>query len=145
MAKGRVRAERERKELKTCPEHVQITAWIEPGGEDAMVVARREDGEFLGSATLVVRSGRVSYIRVPNQEFRRCGIATKIYEAASKFACDVLNKPLRSDSIRSAEADGFWKKQEQKGRVTRVIDREGWAGREVDHYTFSCPPPRSLR
>lgn len=65
---------------------------------------------------------------------RRQRIGTSLYERAAKVACKEYGIPLASDTSRSAMADGFWKKQEAKGRAVRINDR----------YVLTCPSPASL-
>ena len=99
----------------------------------------------------------VTHIEVA-REARRQGIATKMYELAARTACDVFKKPLASDTARSGAAEGFWEKQEQKGRA-RLVNLKGMDDDEFfdedeeypddpeerDYiYVLTCPPPKSL-
>lgn len=64
----------------------------------------------------------VAYIEVePPYRQRRWG--TKLYEEARALTCD-LGKPLSSDATRSEFSEGFWRKQQAKGRA-RCIPGEG--------------------
>jgi hypothetical protein len=46
----------------------------------------------------------------------RCGLGTKLYEAAARHLCK-RGLRLASGEIRSYAADGFWQKQTRKGRA----------------------------
>jgi hypothetical protein len=37
-----------------------------------------------------------------------------------------MTLPLESDESRSVSSQGFWKKQEDKGRATCVLKEQGW-------------------
>jgi len=70
--------------------------------------------------------------------YQRRGIATQLYEAAARYACE-FGQPLSSDITISAAARGFWEKQERAGRaMRRKLDR----GDEV--FVLSCPASASL-
>ncbi len=51
-----------------------------------------------------------------DEDHRRCGVGTKLYTAAAKYGC-AHGTPLASDTLRSVDSQGFWAKQEQKGRA----------------------------
>lgn len=85
-----------------------------------------------------------------NATVQRCGVGTKLYEAAAQFGCTQLGAPLRSDYGRSAAAQSFWEKQVKKGRATCAKwiageveapdTRESAYGRgNCDHYVLTCP------
>jgi GNAT superfamily N-acetyltransferase len=73
-------------------------------------------------------------------EYRKRGVATRLYEAAAKLSCKKYNLPLASDETRSPEADSFWRKQAAKGRARAVPETEDTG----DYYILSCPAPPSL-
>lgn len=87
-----------------------------------------------------------------NPKYRKCGIGTKLYEAAAAYACEV-NRQLHSDESRSAAAQGFWAKQESKGRAycaSLDVDRNprdpetearGRGGCQYYVLTAPCPKP----
>lgn len=68
-----------------------------------------------------------------SKRMRRTGIATRLYERAALAACR-LGKPLASDVVRKPGAQGFWAKQERKGRATRFKQR----------FVLHCPVPKTL-
>ena len=81
---------------------------------------------------------RVARIDV-DESVRRQGIGTKLYERAAKVACEArYGKPLASDTSRSPLSEGFWRKQERKGRAQRDYISNSF-------YVLSCPAPRSLK
>jgi len=53
---------------------------------------------------------------VVKQEYRRCGLGTKLYERAMQIACE-QGLRLASDELRSDMSEGFWKKQTDKKRA----------------------------
>jgi hypothetical protein len=53
---------------------------------------------------------------------RRCGIGTKMYERALQLACE-LGLPLASGHSRTPASEGFWRKQERKGRARCVSQK----------------------
>jgi GNAT superfamily N-acetyltransferase len=85
------------------------------------------------------------------EDYRRCGFGTKLYEAAAAWAC-TQGREFRSDLIRTASSDGFWRKQAAKGRAVcapatkaawreatgegLVFERGGCA-----YYTLTAPCP----
>lgn len=89
-----------------------------------------------------------------NPGFQRCGIGTKLYEAAAKFGCE-NNAPLQSDTHRTDQSQGFWAKQAAKGRAKclRTVNefptrpdypspKYGRGG--CSQYALTCPAPASL-
>ncbi len=95
-------------------------------------VARLGVGD-VGRGNMMVRSINVA----PGSQ--RQGVATGLYERAAKIACKTFGAPLASDQHRTPRADAFWKKQEAKGRATRVDD-----SKYGDYYVLACPAPKSL-
>jgi murein DD-endopeptidase MepM/ murein hydrolase activator NlpD len=51
---------------------------------------------------------------------QRCGVGTRLYERAAARGCN-KGLLLRSDSWRTPASEGFWKKQEKKGRARCVV------------------------
>jgi hypothetical protein len=98
---------------------------------------------------------RVTHIEV-NEDARKCGIGTKLYEQAAKVSCKTFKQPLHSDIERSKAADGFWQKQVRKGRATCVkpqvpfnedaFDETPTQGRSgcYQYALKQCPAPASL-
>ncbi len=137
----------------------QITYTLEVGDSYKKEIFVNAQGEFNSVGSLDAHIDNddrfsVNLISV-SQKFRRCGIATKLYEMAAKYACD-NNMQLKSGVARSAMADGFWAKQVQKGRATCAkaipkseaeyaerrsrTDNGPLVGRRgCDHYVLSCP------
>lgn len=77
---------------------------------------------------------RVGSVHV-EEEFRRRGVATKLYEAAARAACQRA-EPLASLAMNrepTALSNEFWRKQQRKGRVDVV------AGRDGPTYIVRCP------
>jgi hypothetical protein len=75
----------------------------------------------IGKVSAVTSGSRDQYLdvysaRVPDPG---CGVGTRLYEALAREACD-RGVRLRSDSSRSTYSEGFWKKQEGKGRAEQV-------------------------
>lgn len=65
---------------------------------------------------------QVSWVKVDDR-IRRCGVATRLYEAMAKLACDA-GGVLSSDVLRKPAAEAFWRKQVAKGRA-RCVRRAG--------------------
>lgn len=64
----------------------------------------------------------VGYVEV-EPPYRRRRWGTKLYEEARAMTCEI-GKPLSSDITRSEFSEGFWRKQEEKGRA-RCVPGEG--------------------
>lgn len=76
-----------------------------------------------------------------DEEHRRSGVATKLYEAAAQEACR-RGAPLASlQRDPWAFSNAFWQKQEKKGRV-QVFGEPG-SDRQTA-YVLPCPAPASL-
>ena len=86
-----------------------------------------------------------------DEDYQRCGLGTKLYEAAARWAC-ASGRQLRSDEVRSAASDGFWRKQAAKGRAvcapatkTDWRERTGpgviWERGGCAYYTLTTPCP----
>ena len=86
---------------------------------------------------------------------RRAQVATRLYAAAAKMACEKYDAPLASDTYRTAASDAFWQKQVRKGRATCLAasdhtqypksDDEPTFGRSgCKRYILSCPAPATL-
>lgn len=85
------------------------------------------------------------------EDYRRCGFGTKLYEAAAAWACK-QGREFRSDDVRTASSDGFWRKQAAKGRA-RCVPATSKAWREAHgsglvferggcaYYTLTAPCP----
>ena len=90
----------------------------------------------------------VEYIEVKKREAR---IGTRLYEVAARMACEEYGEPLASGFIRTEPAEGFWSKQESKGRAEQR-PYDGFSSDELDEdtnnrdtfYTLTCPAPTSL-
>lgn len=106
--------------MPSCPsyriEHrAEKNSWGNPTGHKLRAVT--SDGQTLGWAD-VGDAGKnliVSMIEV-SRAYRRCGVATRLYEAAATLGCR-SKKPLMSSWTRSRAADEFWRKQVAKGRA----------------------------
>lgn len=114
------------------------------------------NGESVGRAIVVYGNSvpYVSDIRV-SPKLQRCGVGTKLYEQAARFACKTFREPLHSDVERSAMSNRFWQKQVEKGRAVCVaktgapdISVPDWmatTGRGgCTRYRLSCPAPTDL-
>lgn len=93
---------------------------------DDVVIEARQHGQRVG-VILANHVGdplglQVSWIKVDDR-LRRCGVATRLYEAMAKVACDA-GGALSSDVIRKPAAEAFWQKQVAKGRA-RCVRRAG--------------------
>lgn len=71
----------------------------------------------------------VTHVNAINVTDKRCGIGTRLYEHAAKIACREFGAPLASDVQRSGFAQGFWKKQVDKGRAKCVVKTDASATR----------------
>jgi hypothetical protein len=101
-----------------------------------------------------IRIGRDKYTKVAYAEVLHPGkgIGTKMYEAASRYACR-QKAPLASGKLRTRFSQGFWTKQLVKGRSSCVVKRGGvrltddfaFKGRwSCGQFALPCPAPKSL-
>lgn len=94
-------------------------------GDDVVVEARigpQRFGVITANHVGDPRGLQVSWIDV-DPGIRRCGVATRLYEAMAKVACDA-GGVLSSDAIRQPTTEAFWRKQVAKGRA-RCVRRAG--------------------
>lgn len=113
-------------------------------GEEVGFIAVMLNAEVDGVPAAVISTIHV------DEDVRRKGIATRLYEIAAEEACK-RGRVLRSDEELSDEAMGFWKKQYGKGRAWwhedpfwEDIERQGEEWFPGDYFSLPCPPPRSL-
>ena len=144
LAKPSTPSSRSRSRHTTKPKRATIDLQIEDaseGNRPGYRITAYENGNRIGA--IVVRQHRwiqgspfgVEHIYANRL---REGIGTRLYKAAADEACR-RGSPFMSDMERSPEADGFWRKQEMKGRAskktTMLVDTE------VDFYLVGCPAP----
>jgi GNAT superfamily N-acetyltransferase len=90
------------------------------------------------SAKPYSRTIRNQFLRVEGIEveppYRRCGVGTRLYEAAAKLACE-RGEVLSSDVNRSVDSQGFWTKQVARGRA-RCVEPTEIRTREDSQYAF---------
>jgi hypothetical protein len=94
-------------------------------GDDVVIEARdnfRQVGVIAANHVGDPLGLQVSWIKVDDR-LRRCGVATRLYAAMAKVACDA-GGVLSSDVIRKPAAEAFWQKQVAKGRA-RCVRRAG--------------------
>lgn len=94
-------------------------------GDDVVVEARigpQRFGVITANHVGDPRGLQVSWIDV-DPGIRRCGVATRLYAAMAKAACDA-GGVLSSDVLRKPAAEAFWRKQVAKGRA-RCVRRAG--------------------
>jgi hypothetical protein len=102
-------------------------------------------GRYAAKSLLVVESIDVS------GDVRRCGVGTKLYEAAAKLACS-RGLRLASDTFRTEASDGFWAKQVAKKRavcsepsIFAIINPQMAVGRSgCRYYTLKRCPATTL-
>lgn len=89
------------------------------GLDPDVILAAYQEGKGVGELELRASSRKgyavVSYV-VTEPSARRCGVGTRLYEAAAKWACR-RDLRLASDNIRSANSECFWRKQKARGRA----------------------------
>jgi GNAT superfamily N-acetyltransferase len=98
----------------TCPAFTLRTAYE---GASSRFRVFDEAGALAGSL-VTLRAGKrlkVDLITV-EQKYRRCKLATRMYEAAATYACR-HGHALQSDTLRSVASHAFWAKQAAKGRA----------------------------
>lgn len=83
-----------------------------------MTVGVRHVGRLMTSVQ--GNSLEVTSIAIDDPNQRRCGLGTKLYEAAAKWGCERGLK-LTSDVLRSTDSQGFWEKQVKKGRARCMV------------------------
>lgn len=107
-----------------------------PGGDDLSIFMAYAGRKPVGRIHLkdLVRIKAVTWIEV-DPEYRKRGVATKLYEAAARAACNE-GKSLASDTTgnRAPSTEAFWRKQLAKGRAEHREDR----------IVLFCPAPSSL-
>lgn len=110
---------------KTCP-RLRFTA--EQLGKNVCIAATGGKSKTkYGEICLSPRDGRLKVGWVGITEFEdkdkqppmRCGIGTRLYEQALRYACK-RNTPLCSDMERTKCSDGFWQKQVGKKKARSV-------------------------
>lgn len=81
--------------------------------------------KLLGEAELTPRGDKleVSFIET-NEDYRRCGVGTRLYQAALAEACQ-RGLRLASDTTRTPMSEGFWAKQVRKGRASCTSTGDG--------------------
>jgi hypothetical protein len=84
-------------------------------------------------------TAQVGYIAV---EKLRCGYGTKLYEKMQQIACENRRR-LVSDRLRSAMAEGFWKKQFRKGRARCIPNGVKYRCKRYEMIEI-CPKDSSL-
>ena len=81
-------------------------------------------------------SGMAEYLRVESvnvmPSYQRCGVGTQLYTRAAELARE-LKMPLYSDTARTAASQGFWEKQERKGRAKCAKKGRGAAKINMNH------------
>lgn len=80
------------------------------------------DGRHVGRLMTSVQGKalEVTSIAIDDPDQRRCGLGTKLYEAAAKWGC-THDLKLTSDVLRSVDSQGFWEKQARKGRARCMV------------------------
>ncbi|UCC74968.1 MAG: GNAT family N-acetyltransferase [Gemmatimonadota bacterium] len=112
----------------------------EPDADGCIYVSTQSvAGTDIGGLTMCpTRHGtmRVGWIAVKPM-FRRRGVATQLYQAAAREACE-RGRPLESDRRLARGSLAFWRKQVRKGRATLRDDPDGRT------YALKCPAPSDL-
>jgi hypothetical protein len=127
-----------------------------PSPSVVLLRAINADGGTIGEMDLALRKtarGRFAQVTYAAAKVTGAGIGTKLYEYAARVACRE-RAPLMSDAYRTKYSQGFWEKQDRKGRATCAVRSGGkklssnfeitgeW---ECGRYALRCPAPRSLR
>lgn len=92
-----------------------------------MTVGVRRIGRLMTSVQ--GNSLEVTSIAIDDPNQRRCGLGTKLYEAAAKWGCERGLK-LTSDVLRTTDSQGFWEKQTRKGRARCLVGAPAKASTE---------------
>jgi hypothetical protein len=121
---------RRAKPPKVCPV-LNVKCGQAPAGYIFCEVKAVGFKEPIAAMELTSRSGflGVDFIEVYEQKLARCGVGTKLYEAALRQACE-RGLVLASDTSRTNASEGFWKKQARKGRADCV--RKDFGGHRLD-------------
>jgi GNAT superfamily N-acetyltransferase len=87
-------------------------------GEVRITVTSPDGWAEYGAMHLVSRGRKYLEIKsvLVSALLRRCGVGTRLYEAAAVLACD-KRRVLRSDSRRTMYSQAFWEKQVRHGRA----------------------------
>lgn len=86
--------------------------------------------------------GRVAYkvMRIDvDIEYRRKGVATKLYEAAANEACRRRSRLASTERNPGAHSTDFWKKQVAKGRAKAIPVRGADPDRYTQYLLLDCP------
>lgn len=97
----------------------------------------------------------IEEIKVPRASEHRQRYGTRLYEHGARHACAASGRGLVSDYRRSDAAEGFWRKQVEKGRARCMMkQRPGFRYDPKTHemkphwpcfmYELLCPVPASL-
>jgi len=114
-----MKAKRKRRRLgdsgEACPVYaITVEPFKDNSGADAVA---RIGGKRVGAVTAML--DRVSFqvqSAEVSREHQRCGLGTKLYTALARWGCG-QGMHMGSDSIRTEDSQGFWAKQERKGRA----------------------------
>lgn len=97
-----------------------------------------DSGSFMVGALYLNRDTRgmdniltVGEVRVLDS-YQRCGVGTQLYTRAAAIARE-RGMPLYSDTARTAASQGFWEKQERKGRAKCAKKGRGAAKINMNH------------
>jgi hypothetical protein len=110
-----------RQVVESCPRFF-VTKKEYGGGDELEFMIKQVGTEHTVGSLYVTRDRgifAVSNIEV-SEQFRRCGLATRLYTVAAKEACS-RGMPLQSDTTRSKYSQGFWEKQVAKGRARCIM------------------------
>jgi hypothetical protein len=99
------------------------------GSEAIVDVEAHMAGRRVGGAGMVIRqhtladfSEKIASVSAISVVTKRCGVGTHLYRRLYKIAC-AENARLASDVKRTSASEGFWRKQERKGRA-RCLTRK---------------------
>lgn len=108
-----------------CP---VINFEVKPIGKSMLTIrATTPDGKRLGDMDLglmTIETGEraltVQLVEIHRDAPLRCGLGTKLYEQAARYACE-HNLLLTSDVARTQYSEGFWTKQLDRRRAVCLV------------------------
>lgn len=113
-----------------------------PGSPSWKRIEATLDGRVIGSLRVALVQNRMEVLGIEVVPIlRRCGIGTGLYQRMADWGCK-NNKWLKSGVSRSRYAQGFWSKQERKGRAVCIAKKPDGGCWE---YMLKDRCPRGLR
>lgn len=124
---------------------LSISIERDPQGSEEYYNLRATDakGETVGEMTAIAIPGvDVAVGGITSKAGRGARVGTRMYEAMAEYACQKDGVPMASDFSRSRQAEGFWRKQFDKGRAKHYCYAKDTADTDMldPSKGVECPP-----